>query len=132
MIDFHKRVLMLGYGAVAQCTLPILVQHFRIPLSNITVLDFADRASVLKPWLDQGVCFVRQRITAENLESELEKYLSAGDLLVDLAWNIDCCRILQWCHDHGVLYVNTSVEIWDPYAGAPTKIPPNGRSIGAI
>jgi homospermidine synthase len=123
MIDFHKRVLMLGHGAVAQCALPILVRHFRIPLSNITVLDFADRAGVLKPWTDQGVRFVRQRMTVENLESELGKYLSAGDLLVDLAWNIDCCQILQWCHDHGVLYLNTSVEIWDPYAGAPDKHP---------
>ena len=130
MIDFHKRVLMLGYGAVAQCTLPILVRHFRLPLSNITVLDFEDRAGVLKPWTDQGVRFVQQRMTAENLESELGKYLSAGDLLVDLAWNIDCCEILQWCHDHGVPYLNTSVEIWDPYAGARTSIPRNGRSIG--
>ena len=123
MIDFHKRVLMLGYGAVAQCTLPILVRHFRIPPQNITVLDFEDRSGVLKPWIGQGVCFVRRPITPANLGSELAKYLSAGDLLLDLAWNIDCCEILQWCHDHGVLYINTSVEEWDPYAGATNKHP---------
>ncbi len=35
--------------------------------------------------------------------------------MIDLAWNIDCCEILQWCHDNGVLYVNTSVEVWDPF-----------------
>ena len=61
--------------------------------------------------------FVRQRVTPENLGAVLGRYLSAGDLLIDLAWNIDCCEILQWCHDHGVLYINTSVELWDPYAG---------------
>ena len=77
----------------------------------------------LKPWTAQGVRFVRRRITPENLGSELAKHLSAGDLLVDLAWNIDCCEILQWCHDRGVLYVNTSVEVWDPYAGAKQKHP---------
>jgi homospermidine synthase len=27
------------------------------------------------------------------------------------------------CHDRGVLYVNTSVELWDPYAGAENKHP---------
>ena len=48
----------------------------------------------------------------------LGKYLGAGDLLIDLAWNIDCCEILQWCHDRGVLYINTSVELWDPYENA--------------
>ena len=118
MIDFHKRVLFLGYGAVAQCTLPIFLKHFRVPPTNITVMDFEDRAEALKPWTAQGVRFVRQRITPENLGAVLAKYLSAGDLLIDLAWNIDCCEILQWCHDHGVLYINTSVEVWDPYAGA--------------
>jgi homospermidine synthase len=53
----------------------------------------------------------------------LGKYLSKGDILIDLAWNIDCCELLQWCHDRGVLYVNTSVEIWDPYENADKKRP---------
>ena len=123
MIDFDKRVLFLGYGAVAQCTLPIFVKHFRVPLQNIAVMDFEDRADVLEPWTSQGVRFIRQQITPENLGAELAKHVSAGDLLVDLAWNIDCCEVLQWCHDHGVLYLNTSVEVWDPYAGAPDKHP---------
>jgi homospermidine synthase len=30
---------------------------------------------------------------------------------------------VQWCHDRGILYVNTSVEVWDPYAGAANKQP---------
>lgn len=123
MIDFNKRVLFVGFGAVAQCALPIFVKHFRVPLKNITVVDFVDRTKAMKPWVSQGVRFVRQRITAENLGPELAKYLSPGDLLIDLAWNIDCCEILQWCHDHGVLYLNTSVEIWDPYTGATEKHP---------
>jgi homospermidine synthase len=128
MLDFPKRILMVGYGAVAQCTLPILAKHLQIPLSNITVVDFEDRSGVLEPWTAQGVRWVCSRITPDNLASELGKYLSAGDLLVDLAWNIDCCEILQWCHDRGVLYVNTSVEVWDPYAGAANK-PPTARTL---
>ena len=123
MIDFKKRVMFLGYGAVEQCALAVFVKHFRIPLENITVLDFEDRSERLKPWTAQGVRFVRKRITPQNLGSELAKHLSAGDLLVDLAWNIDCCEIIQWCHDRGVLYINTSVEVWDPYGGAKQKHP---------
>ena len=34
------------------------------------------------------------RIAPENLGGVLEKYLSAGDMLIDLAWNIDCCEIV--------------------------------------
>src|SRR3989304_4121630 len=115
MLEFPKRVLFLGYGAVAQCALPIFIKHVRIPPANITVMDFEDRSEILKPWTAQGVCWIRQRITPDNLGSELAKHVSAGDMIIDLAWNIDCCEILQWCHDRGVLYVNTSVEVWDPY-----------------
>ncbi len=67
--------------------------------------------------------FVQKKVTPENLDTLLAEHLSAGDLLIDLAWNIDCGEIVQWCHDHGVLYINTSVELWDPYAGAGNKHP---------
>ena len=115
MTDFSGRVLMVGFGSVAQCTLPVLMKHLRIPPRNITVLDLVDQSSLLEQWTSQGVRFVRQQITPDNLAALLATYLRAGDFLIDLAWNIDCCEIVQWCHDHGVLYINTSVEVWDPY-----------------
>lgn len=115
MKQFDKKVLMVGFGSVAQCTLPILVKHLNVPLANITVMDFEDQSKLLQPWTAQGVTFVREKITPENLGSLLSKYVGDGDLLIDLAWNIDCCEILQWCHDRGVRYLNTSVEVWDPY-----------------
>lgn len=120
---FGGKVLMVGYGAVAQCALPILVKLARIPCRKITVIDFEDRRGILRPWVERGVTFVRKRVTRDNLGTLLGKYLSAGDLLIDLAWNIDCCEIVQWCHDNGVLYVNTSVELWDPYENAKDAPP---------
>jgi homospermidine synthase len=118
MLEFKHKVLFVGYGGVAQCALPILVKHVKLPCRDITVMDFEDRREVLAPWLKRGVKFVRKRVTRENMGALLGQYLGPGGLLIDLAWNIGCCEILQWCHDHGVLYVNTSVELWDPYANA--------------
>jgi homospermidine synthase len=115
MVEFQKRVLFVGFGSVAQCTLPILLKYVRVPPRNITVIDFEDQSALLRPWIAQGVRFVRDRVGPENLGQVLGKHLSAGDVLIDLAWNIDCCEIVQWCHDHGVLYLNTSIEVWDPY-----------------
>ena len=124
MIDFHKRVLFLGYGAVAQCALPIFVKHFRIPPENITVLDFEDRSEraealdrprrPLRPPADHAA-----RTWARSWPSTSRPAT---------CWSIwpgtsTAARFLQWCHDHGVLYVNTSVEIWDPYTGATKKHP---------
>jgi homospermidine synthase len=104
--------------------MPVLLRHINIDPTHITILDFEPNEPNLKPWIEQGVTFVKDRVTPENLGSLLGRYLADGDLLIDLAWNIDCNEIVQWCHDHGVLYVNTSVELWDPYRMAtehPTK-----------
>ncbi len=123
MLEFKNKILFVGYGAVAQCALPILVKHFKTPYSKITVMDFEDRRGVLAPWVERGVKFVRKRVTRANMGALLGKYLKAGDLLIDLAWNIDCCEILQLCHERGVLYINTSVELWDPYENAHAATP---------
>jgi homospermidine synthase len=78
-------------------------------------MDFENRAAKLKPWTAKGVRFVRDRVTEANMGSLLAKYVGPGDILIDLAWNIDALEILQWCRDHGVMYINTSTELWDPY-----------------
>ncbi len=113
-VEFRGRVLIIGFGSVAKCTLPILLKHIRIPCGNITIIDFEDKSQELARWTAQGIHFFRRKVTPETLDLILSEYLGPGGLLIDLSWNIDCCELLQWCHDHEVLYVNTSVEVWDP------------------
>ena len=123
MNKFDKRILLLGFGSVAQCTLPILLKLMKVKPAQVTVMDFEDKRDLLKPYIAKGVKWVRAMVTKKNMGALLGKYVGEGDLLIDLAWNIDACEILQWCHDRGVLYVNTSTELWDPYAGAENKHP---------
>jgi homospermidine synthase len=123
MLEFKNKVVFVGYGSVARCTLPILLKHVSVPAKNITIIDFEDKAESLKPWIEQGVHYVRNRVKQGNMTLLLGQHLSSGDLLIDLAWNIECTDILQWCHRRNILYINTSVELWDPYTGALTKHP---------
>ena len=123
MLTFSHRILFVGFGGVARCTLPILLRHIDVDPKRITIMDFDPDEAALKPWIEQGITFVKDRVAEDNLGALLGEHLSAGDLLIDLAWNIDCGEIVQWCHDRGVLYINTSVELWDPYAGAGNKHP---------
>jgi homospermidine synthase len=127
MIEFSKKILFVGYGAVAECTLPILFKHINVPPGNVTVIDFESKEEKLREWTAKGVHFIRDRVTEGNMTTLLAKHLSAGDVLIDLAWNIDACEILQWCHDKGIRYINTSVEVWDPYAGG--KMHPTERTL---
>ncbi|MCZ7401198.1 MAG: saccharopine dehydrogenase NADP-binding domain-containing protein [Candidatus Methanoperedens sp.] len=120
---FNNKILIIGYGAVSQCTLPILIDKIDVALKNITIIDFEDKSKDLKKYTDQGLKYVCEKITPENLDHVLSKYLDNGGLLIDLAWNIGANDIIKWCHDHNILYVNTSVELWDPEEGIYTKSP---------
>jgi homospermidine synthase len=126
MLHFPRRILFVGFGFVARCTLPVLLEHVRVRPEDIAILEFEPDEKAIRPWIEKGVKFVRAKVEPENLGELLGRHVGAGDVLIDLAWNIDCCEIVQWCHDHGVLYVNTSVELWDPYANSqgahPTKM----------
>jgi len=122
-MEFRNKVLIIGYGSVSRCTIPLLLKHVKIPRENITIIDFEDKSKELRPLTDTGIRFFRRKITPENLESVLSDYLSPGGLLIDLAWNIDCCALVQWCHDHEVLYLNTSVEVWDSHGEIFTADP---------
>src|SRR3982751_4670613 len=96
-IPFRGRILVLGCGGVAQCTLPLLMRHLALDPTRITVLDFVDSRKALASYLAQGVRFVKERITPENFTNELARYVGPGDLMVDLAWNIDCAALLEFC-----------------------------------
>jgi homospermidine synthase len=124
---FHGRILVLGAGSVSQCALPLLVRHL-VDAQQITIMDQLDNRARVGEVIAQGATYVQDTITKENLASQLSTYLKAGDVLLDLAWNIDANAIIGWCHDNGVLYLNTSVEEWEPYAEGAHR-PPLERTL---
>ena len=119
---FHNRVLVLGAGSVSQCVVPILLDKLVEP-HQVTIVDFKDNRERFTSSINRGATYIIDKLTKENMDEFLSKYLKAGDFLLDLAWNIDANSIIGWAHDHGVLYLNTSVEEWEPYAGGSSRDP---------
>jgi homospermidine synthase len=119
---FENRVLVLGAGSVSQCVLPLLIEHL-VDAKQITIIDMRDNRERVKGAITAGATYVQDQLTRENMDQFLSKYLSAGDFLLDLAWNIDANAIIEWAHDHGVIYLNTSVEEWDPYSAGAARNP---------
>ena len=122
-MKFDGKILVIGYGAVSRCFMPLLFKHLQMDRKKITVIDFADVGPTAQFVTENGANFIKDKVTRENMGQTLAKYAGRGDIIIDLAWNIDCCEILQWCRDNGVRYVNTSVEVWDPYEGAALRTP---------
>lgn len=114
-MEFKGKILVIGCGSVSQCAIPLILKLIDVPPKNITIMDFTDNMPRVKDSLDKGVNYVIDRVTIKNYDNLLKKYVGPGDIIIDLAWNIECITMLQWCRDNQVLYVNTSVEVWDPY-----------------
>ena len=110
-IIFPGRILIIGCGAVSQCLQPLLLRHFVMDFSRITIIDPEENNRPLA-LLEAGASFVKMAITRANYASVFSKYVGRGDLIIDLAVDLATKDLLQWCHDNGVLYINTSVELW--------------------
>ncbi|WP_027341630.1 saccharopine dehydrogenase NADP-binding domain-containing protein [Hamadaea tsunoensis] len=122
-LRFDGRILLLGCGSVSQCLQPLLLRHLDMDFAKLTVMDFEDLSGTIPGTLAAGARYSRTKITPENIHETLAAHLGAGDLLINLAWNIDTVEIIQWCQDNDVLYVDTSVELWDPYADQQATTP---------
>jgi homospermidine synthase len=122
-IRFDRRILLLGCGSVSRCLQPLLLRHVDMPLDRLTIMDFEELRHSIPDTLAAGARYARQRITQENLDTVLSEQLRPGDVLINLSWNIGAEDIISWCHFHGVRYVDTSVEQWDPYADMGARHP---------
>ena len=115
-IAFPGRILIVGCGAVSRCLQPLLLRHLDMDSGRITVIDIDDVSDLIPDTIAAGVTFRQFEITPESFATDaLTEFVGDGDLLINLAWNIDAGDIIGWCQDHGVMYLDTSVEEWDPY-----------------
>ncbi|MFM8628720.1 MAG: saccharopine dehydrogenase NADP-binding domain-containing protein [Candidatus Limnocylindrus sp.] len=122
------RVVVLGCGSIGQAVVPLLIRDVKIAPSSIRVVEMVDTRHRIADSIAAGVVSEQAAVTRENLAHFLGERLSAGDILLDLAWNIDAIAIIEWCRNAGVRYLNTSVEVWEPYADVE-KQPPASRTL---
>lgn len=124
---FQGRILMIGYGSVGRCTMPLIEKHFDMPLSRVTVVDGHDHRADAKRFIDKGMNYIVNPIVRENLESTLSKYCGKGDLILNLSVEVSSLAIIDWCQKHGVLYLDTCIEPWANYYDN-TDIPEDQRT----
>ena len=122
-MKFDGKLLIIGCGSVSQCAVPLVLRHIKMPAEKITIMDFVDQRHRVQDALTKGVKYVMERVTIDNYQKLLSQYVGPGDMIIDLAWNIECIAMVKWCRQHEVLYVNTSVEEWDPYKDSERNDP---------
>ena len=124
---FNGRILMIGYGSVGHCTMPLIAKHFDMPLSRVTVVEMDDHSEEIAPYVAKGVTYEIKEITRRNFKQVLAKYAGRGDLVLNLSVSVSSHEVLEWCQKHGALYLDTCIEPWPGYYDNP-KIPAHQRS----
>lgn len=110
---FTGKILQLGWGGMGRAMVPLLLRHLDVDPRSITVLEKDDNTDLFKEkYGKKGLGYVVREVVKSNLVPTLSEFLSSGDLLIDLAVNVDCGDTITWCHQHGVRYINTSIERW--------------------
>lgn len=113
---FDGNILLFGCGAVGRALLPILTKL--LSFKSLTILDQLDNRRFIKHYLKKpNIKYVQLKITKGNYRKVLRKYLKKGDFLIDLAYEIGTQELLNYCHLHGIKFINTSVEEFDHLSG---------------
>jgi homospermidine synthase len=112
---FSGNILMIGYGSVGRCTMPLIEKHFDMPLSRVTVVDGHDHRADAKRFIDKGMNYLVQPIVRKNLSATLGKYCKKGDLILNLSVEVSSLAVIEWCQKNGVLYLDTCIEPWANY-----------------
>jgi homospermidine synthase len=155
---FPGRVVFVGFGSVAQGTLPLLLRHIDMPKERISIITGDDRGR--EEAAHYGVSYKVLPLTRDNYRSVLGPLVGPGDFLLNLAVDVASAALVELCCEKGAMYLDTCIEPWlggytDPNVspshrsnygqreevlalrakypnGAPTVIPTHGANPGLI
>ena len=116
---YTGRILFIGYGSVSRCTMPLIERHFDMPLSRVAVVDGEDRSAEIGPFVAKGVTYVVEPILRKNMAAVLSRFVSRGDLILNLSVEVSSIDVMNWCQKNGVLYLDTCIEPWANYYANP-------------
>jgi homospermidine synthase len=122
---FTGRLVFVGFGSVGQGTLPLILRHIDMPRERITILTGDDRGR--QEAQHYGIKFVVNPLKRDNCRKILEPLLGKGDFLLNLSVDVSSVVLMEYCQQHGALYLDTCIEPWH---GMYTdgSLPPGKRS----
>jgi homospermidine synthase len=108
--ELSGRLIMIGCGSIGQAVLPLLRRHLLLPPDGLTVLSADERGRGLTG--AEGGRFVHCHLKPGNYHRQLAKFVSAGDMVLNLSVDVSSLDLVEWCSERGALYVDTSIEPW--------------------
>lgn len=103
------RIVMVGCGSIGQAVLPLLPRHVRTA-APVTVLSMDERGRGVAS--AHGAQFLHCQLKPGSFHRDLARHVNPGDLLLNVSVDVSSLDLVRWTAEHGVLYVDTSIEPW--------------------
>ena len=110
-VKFNKKIVILGFGSVGQGVLPLLLRHIDITPDQIKIITADESGRAEADYYH--VPFIVTPITKSNYKEILETNLNQGDFLLNASINVSSTALIEFCHEHGALYLDACIEPWE-------------------
>jgi homospermidine synthase len=127
--DFPGRMVFVGFGAIGQGVLPLILRHIGCPAERITIVTAEDQGSEQAASL--GIKFVRERLTRENLRRTLDPLVGRGDFILNVSVDVSSIALIRYAWEKGAMYLDTCIEPW-PGGYTDAATPPAKRTNYAL
>ena len=107
---FSGRMLIVGFGAVGQGSLPLILRHIDLSPKQIRIVTANEFGKDIAAKC--GVEFRVEPLTRDNYLAILARELGAGDFLVNASIDVSSVALIDWCQQHGVYYIDACIEPW--------------------
>ena len=126
---FAGRLVIIGFGAVAQGVLPLLFRHLTLRPEQVRIIT-ADACGI-----EEATAYrVAHRIlplTCGNYREIMTPLVGPGDFVLNLAVNVSSVALIEFCRERGALYLDASIEPWEGGYTDPA-LTPSARSNYAL
>jgi homospermidine synthase len=119
-----RHFYVIGFGSVAQTALPLLVQTLGLTRSQVTIIAPETLLPANAAHLGQHRCI---GLTQDNFRACLKPLLRAGDVLLNLATDVNSCALIELAQSLDALYLDTVIEPWGNWYANAAR-PPDQRT----
>jgi homospermidine synthase len=109
-ITFDGKILILGFGAVGQGTLPLMLRHIDMPKDKLTIITAEDWGREIAE--EYGIAFRVEALTRDNYVRILDRELKAGDFLFNASFDVSSLALIEYCSQRGIMYLDACIEPW--------------------
>lgn len=102
---------MVGFGAIGQCVLPLLLRHIDILPEQISILAADDDGK--NEAFAYGVPHRVAPLLQDNFQRILDEFIEPGDFLINLSINVSSIDLIRYCQTHRALYLDACIEPWE-------------------